>query len=99
LFARNREKESGRAQAGAVAVGTDMFDHYFVEPFFHARIRFAALPVSAVVALDPSRDAGKSDLLADAVVALFLGFRRRLHLDFLRFDPIENGHAGLLDQL
>ena len=83
----------------AVAVGTGVLDHHLVEPRLHPRVRLAALPVAAVVALDPPRDAAEADLLALPVVALDLRVGRREQRDLLRLDAVEDRVARRLGQL
>ena len=63
-LAGDGEQQPRGADARAVAVGTGVLDHHLVEPGLHPGARFAALPVAAVVPLDPPRDAAEADLLA-----------------------------------
>ncbi len=62
-LARDGEEQPGGAQARAVAVGAGVLHHHFVEPRLHAGVGLAALPVAAVVPLDPARDSAEADLL------------------------------------
>ena len=63
-LAGDGEQQPRRAQPRAVAVGAGVLDHHLVEPRLHPRVRLAALPVAAVVALDAPGDAVEADLLA-----------------------------------
>src|SRR6187200_2170617 len=86
----DREQQPRRANAGALAIGTDMVDHYLVQPLFHAGTRFAALTVPAVVALDTASDAAPADFLAFPGVALHFCLGRRNEGNLAPFDAVED---------
>ena len=69
-LSRDGEQLPGGAQPPALAVGAGVLDHHLVQPLLHAGAGLAALPVAAVVALDPPGDAAEADRLALPVVAL-----------------------------
>src|SRR5262249_60595439 len=89
--ARNGEQTPGRTPPRALAVGADVLHHHLVEPGFHPGIRFAPLPVAAVMPLDAPRDPAEADLFAFPLAALLLGFRRHGQRDFLLVHPLEDG--------
>ncbi len=76
-LAGDGEQQPRGPDARAVAIGAGVLHHHFVEPGLHARVRLAALPVAAVVPLDPPGDSAEADLLAFPVVALHLRLGRR----------------------
>src|SRR5262249_11881700 len=89
------EERSRPAQPCAAAVGAALLDHPLVEPCLHVRVRLAALPVAAVVALDAPRDAAEADLASLVLLARHLRVGRRLHRDLPRLDAVENGVPDL----
>ena len=97
-LASDREQQPACAHPCAPAVRARLLDHDLVEPGLHSRVGFAALPVPAVVALDPPGDAVEADFLAFPVAASDLRVRRREHRDPLRLDAVEQGVARLLGQ-
>jgi hypothetical protein len=76
VFAGDREEQSREADPRSVAVRASMLNHHLVEPCFHARARFAALPVSTVVPFDAARNSAEADFFSFPGVAFDLCVRR-----------------------
>ncbi len=96
--AGDREQQPAGAHPCASAVGARLLDHDLVEPGLHSRVRFATLPVPAVIAFDSPRDAVEADLPALPVAASDLRVRGREDRDALRLDAVEDRVARLLRQ-
>ena len=97
--AADLEQQPRRRKPRPLTIGTGVLHHDLVEPRLHPRVRFAALPVAAVVALDPARDAAESDLPAFVAGTLDLRVGRGDEGDLARFDAVENGGPGALGKI
>ena len=89
-LARNREQQPGGADARAFAVGAGVLHHHLVEPRFHAGVRFAALPIAAVMPLNAARDSSETELLAGLLFALDLRVGRQSERELLMLQAIQN---------
>ncbi len=94
--ARDGKQQPRGSEARTVAIRTRALDHHLLEPGLHPRVGFTALPVPAVVALDPAGDPMEANLPSVLIVASHLCVGRRPDHDLPRVDAVKDGVADLL---
>src|SRR5215211_3046953 len=97
-LAANREQQSCRPDARAIAVRARVLDHHLIQPSFHTRAGLVALAVPAIMPLDAARDALEANLAALPFRMFHLGFGREQNRDFSRLDAVENRLSSVLGE-